>query len=1024
MIRKITAISFIFLFIFLIGTVSATSLENETQTIEISDKQTNLETSLVSNEKEKTATTLYASDINMYYKDNTRFTATLKDISHPITNENLTVNINGINYTRTTNETGQISLALNLESGDYTIKTIYSGSDLYHKSSIISNLHIKSTIENKDLTKYYKSSSQYFTTFKTSDGKLLENTEITFNINGVFYTRTTNNQGVAKLNINLDSGKYIITSYNPKTKEKTSRNITVLPTITANQDLIKYYKSNTPYSVHLVDLNGSSLKNGQVTFNINGVFYQKNSDAGGHAYLNINLKPGHYTITATHNGCSVSNKIFIKSQIETSDLNLSYDEKNAFKAFITTTKSIPVGAGENITFNINGVFYTRQTNVNSVASLNINLNPGEYIITTIYNNTEIGNKIIVYPPDKPQNSNLNERNFTYELAIPNYVNVTMNNVITKNNYTVKSGENGIVKLPKQQIFTIDNNIRNYTISTYKLTDETSTLLTNNYIFVPLDSNKLKTGKTAKIQKNSGILIYCDENNTYFKYYNTAERNIEEFGISIIEIEKTAQEINYIANGGIIARITINITGFDDYGIENNLALANIDSNSLKFTLSNETISLDQIKNVKCTIKEKINTLFMITDNVIEKSETIYYGEYRYSYADFETIQSFGIINSKVTTTDVESLILSLNYYSNPQTNYVKGMLLAGVYSGYLSDLNADKYAKDYNVSWYRSNSVVMFSGINIDKTYLHISNPNMGMTVTGENSSDIYEFKFINSLFLTEIERYVMSPIAKLYNSTQTNAFDEVIGSILKSEISFVKLGDLEYIFCENGNKSFMVLNTTTGVCSMILFDDDFIYKGCIEKNNDVCSLHLTPLTLQIFAINTLNDAQNLLDNAIKNNLQKFLDNIHDITKYLYGALTIGSTIAGLITGGSLYLLPITVIGLMETIRKYVNDYRINYVEEKYTYGMYKTIPLSRPSYFQDTKLFSIPKENWETDYVEVPINKDNSLNRDKAKYISKEQVRNLTKKETYQYFDEEYWTPSGIPSKYKIKRMLTYFYV
>lgn len=210
----------------------------------------------------------------------------------------------------------------------------------------------------------------------------------------------------------------------------------------------------------------------------------------------------------------------------------------------------------------------------------------------------------------------------------------------------------------------------------------------------------------------------------------------------------------------------------------------------------------------------------------------------------------------------------------------------------------------------------------------------------------------------------------------------------------------------------------------MILFDDDFIYKGCIEKNNDVCSLHLTPLTLQIFAINTLNDAQNLLDNAIKNNLQKFLDNIHDITKYLYGALTIGSTIAGLITGGSLYLLPITVISLMETIRKYVNEYRINYVEEKYTYGMYKTIPLSRPGYFQDTKLFSIPKENWETDYVEVPINKDNSLNRDKAKYISKEQVRNLTKKETYQYFDEEYWTPFGIPSKYKIKRMLTYFYV
>ena len=55
MIRKINLISFIFLFIFLIGTVSATTIENETQTInndlEISDDENiqaidNIETSI------------------------------------------------------------------------------------------------------------------------------------------------------------------------------------------------------------------------------------------------------------------------------------------------------------------------------------------------------------------------------------------------------------------------------------------------------------------------------------------------------------------------------------------------------------------------------------------------------------------------------------------------------------------------------------------------------------------------------------------------------------------------------------------------------------------------------------------------------------------------------------------------------------------------------------------------------------------------------------------------------------------
>ena len=34
-----------------------------------------------------------------------------------------------------------------------------------------------------------------------------------YNINGVFYNRTVGSNGIASLNINLLSGKYIITSY-------------------------------------------------------------------------------------------------------------------------------------------------------------------------------------------------------------------------------------------------------------------------------------------------------------------------------------------------------------------------------------------------------------------------------------------------------------------------------------------------------------------------------------------------------------------------------------------------------------------------------------------------------------------------------------------------------------------------------------------------------------------------------------------------------------------------------------------
>ena len=45
--------------------------------------------------------------------------------------------------------------------------------------------------------------------------------------------------------------------------------------------------------------------------------------------------------------------------------------------------------------NINGVFYNRTTDENGIARLNINLQAGEYIITTSYNACNIANTIKV-----------------------------------------------------------------------------------------------------------------------------------------------------------------------------------------------------------------------------------------------------------------------------------------------------------------------------------------------------------------------------------------------------------------------------------------------------------------------------------------------------------------------------------------------------------------------------------------------------------------------------------------------------
>ena len=52
-------------------------------------------------------------------------------------------------------------------------------------------------------------------------------------------------------------------------------------------------------------------------------------------------------------------------------------------------------ASQTIQFNINGVFYNRVTDSSGQAKLNINLQAGQYIITSSYNGANIANTVTV-----------------------------------------------------------------------------------------------------------------------------------------------------------------------------------------------------------------------------------------------------------------------------------------------------------------------------------------------------------------------------------------------------------------------------------------------------------------------------------------------------------------------------------------------------------------------------------------------------------------------------------------------------
>ena len=339
---------------------------------------------------------LNISDIVMIYKDGTRMVAVLTDyLGNPIANAIVYFTINGQTYNKTTDVNGTASMGLNLASNVYKTTVSYKGSDKYNAVSKNITVTINPTIVADDLVKMYQNATRFYAKFTDSTGKAIANKEIRFNINGVFYTKKTDKDGVADLGIMLRPGNYILTAYNPVTGEEKGFNITVKSLIMQN-DLTKYYLNASRFEATVYNKDGSLAVNKEVTFNINGVFYHKKTDENGVASLGIALRPGNYTITTMYDGLDIGNKVSVLPTLVTKDLNMKHLDGSNFTALTLDGQGKPL-ANQNVSFNVNGVFYHKVTNKDGIASLGIRLMSGEYIITSYWNDFQTGNTIKISP---------------------------------------------------------------------------------------------------------------------------------------------------------------------------------------------------------------------------------------------------------------------------------------------------------------------------------------------------------------------------------------------------------------------------------------------------------------------------------------------------------------------------------------------------------------------------------------------------------------------------------------------------
>ena len=260
-----------------------------------------------------TKTTLTMDNLVKYFNGPQKLMAKLVDgFGNPIANATVYFTINGKVYARITDENGTASIAIRLLPSEYKASALFNGTDDYDMAAVNASVLVKNTILGNNTTLYFRNGTQYVAKFLDGNGKALANTDVKFNINGVFYTRVTDENGIARLNIRLDPASYIITAYNPVTGEQKANEVTVLPRIIA-EDLSMKYLDGSTFNAALVDGQGKAISGVNITFNINGVFYHRTTDADGVTKLNIRLMPGEYIITSMYDECWASNKIIISA---------------------------------------------------------------------------------------------------------------------------------------------------------------------------------------------------------------------------------------------------------------------------------------------------------------------------------------------------------------------------------------------------------------------------------------------------------------------------------------------------------------------------------------------------------------------------------------------------------------------------------------------------------------------------------------------------------------------------------------
>ena len=406
---------------------------------------------------EKILASIKTSDFSAF-SSNSVINATLLDNKgNPLSNKTLIFDVNGNQTEVVTDSNGFASLKLNLAPGTYSAVVKLKSDDVF--TAIDSNVNVKINPNSVNITAddvvVYYSNGKISVTLTDSEGNPISS-KVYVSLNGQTLVITTGADGsgttpISKLDIGTYEASVEFEGNAIFEAANTTIKITVLSSI-QSQDLTRAYLSPYDFTASLVDSSGSPLSNQTVSLVVNGNVYNVTTDVNGVLKLSENLAVGRYAVTVINpnTGEETANYATIVKRITgNANINMYYGAGKSYTVRVFDDNGSVVGAGENVSFTINGKTYTRQTDSNGYASFKITLQAKTYTITVAYKGVKVSNKVVVKPVLTAKNiSKKKAKTIKFTAKLVNTNGKALNGKVIKfkfkgKTYTAKTNKKGI-----------------------------------------------------------------------------------------------------------------------------------------------------------------------------------------------------------------------------------------------------------------------------------------------------------------------------------------------------------------------------------------------------------------------------------------------------------------------------------------------------------------------------------------------------------------------------------------------------